>query len=149
MCVCIYKPIWSNVLFKAIVFLLIFCLDDIAIGKTGVLKSPKIVVLLSVSHFQFSSVAWSCPTLCDPMDCSTPVLLVHQQLPVFTQTHVHWVSDAIQPSHPLLSPSPPTFNLSQHQGLFRWIISLHQVAKLLECQFQHQSFQWIFRTDFL
>ena len=69
--------------------------------------------------YQFSSVTQSCPTLCDPMDCSTPGLPVHHQLPEFTQTHVHWVSDAIQPSHTLSSPSPPTFNLSQHQGLFQ------------------------------
>ena len=72
------------------------------------------------------------------MDCSMPGLPVHHQLPEFTQTHVHWVSDAIQPSHPLLSPSPPTFNLSQHQGLFKWVSSSHQVAKVLEFQLQHQ-----------
>ena len=82
-----------------------------------------------IQSVQFSSVAQSCPTLCNPMDCSTPGLLVHHQLPEFTQTHVHWVGDAIQPSHPLLSPSPLDFNLSQHQGLFKWVISLHQVAK--------------------
>ena len=98
---------------------------------------------------QFSSVVQLCPTLCDLMDCSTPSLPVHHQLPEFTQTHVHWVSDAIQPSHPLSSPSPPTFNPSQHQGLFKWVSSLHQVAKVLEFQLQHQSFQWIFRVDFL
>ena len=67
---------------------------------------------------QFSLVAQSCPTLCDPMDCSMPGFPVHDQLPELAQTHVHWVGDAIQPSHPLLSPSPPTFNPSQHQGLF-------------------------------
>ena len=98
---------------------------------------------------QFSSVAQSCPTLCDPMNCSTPGLPVHHQLPEFTQTHVHQVSDAIQPSHPLSSPSPPALNLSQHQGLFKWVSSSHQVAKVLDLQLQHQSFQWIFRTDFL
>ena len=98
---------------------------------------------------QFSSVAQSCPTLCDPMDCSTPGLPVHHQLPQPTQTHVHRVSDAIQPSHPLSSPSPPAFNLAQHQGLFQWAGSSHQVAKILECRLQHQSFQWIFRTDFI
>ena len=76
----------------------------------------------------FSSVAHLCPTLCDPMDCSTPGLLVHSQPPEFTQTHVHWAIDAIQPSHPLLSPSPPAFNLSQHQSLFQWVSSSHQVA---------------------
>ena len=97
---------------------------------------------------QFSSVSQSCLTLCDPVDCSTAGLPVHHQLPEFAQTHVHWIRDAIQPSHPLLSPSPPTFNLSQLQGLFQWVISLHQVAKVLELQLQHQSFQWILRTDF-
>ena len=76
-----------------------------------------------------SSVTQSCLTLCDPMDCSTPGLPVRHQLLEFTQTHVHWDGDAIQPSHPLLSPSPPSFNLSQHQGLFKWVSSLHQWPK--------------------
>ena len=98
---------------------------------------------------QFSSVAQSCLTLCSPKDCSTPGLPVHHQLPKLAQTHVHRVGDTIQPSHPLFSPSPPTFNLSQHQGLFQWVSSSHQVAKVLEFQLQHQSFQWIFRTDLL
>ena len=79
----------------------------------------------------FSSVAQSHPTLCDPMDCSTPGLPIYHQLPEFTQIHVHQVGDVIQPSHPLLSPSPPALNLSQHQGLFQWVSSLHQVAKVL------------------
>ena len=92
----------------------------------------------SLSHFQ----------LCDPMNCSMPGLPVHHQLPEFTQTPVHWVN-AIQPSHPLSSPSPPALNLSQHQGLFQWVSSLHQVAKVLEFQLQHQSFQWTPRTDLL
>ena len=96
-----------------------------------------------------SSVAQLCPTLCDPMDCSTSGFPVHHQLTEFTQTHVHWVGDAIQPFHPLSSPSPPAFNLSQHQGLFKWVGSSHQVAKILEFQLQHQSFQWILSTDFL
>ena len=87
--------------------------------------------------------------LCGPMDCSMPGLPVHHQLLELAQTHVHWVSDSIQPSHPLSSPSPPTFNLSQHQGLFQWVSSSHQVAKVLGFQLQHRSFQWIFRTDFL
>ena len=82
-----------------------------------------------------SSVVQLCPTLCDPMDWSTPGLPVHHQLPEFTQAHVHWDSDAIQPSHPLSSPSPSAFNLSQHQGLFQWVSSSHQVAKVLELQF--------------
>ena len=76
-------------------------------------------------------------------------LPVHHQLLELTQTHVHWVGDAIQPSHPLSSPFLSAFNLSQHQGLFQWVSSLHQVAKALEFQLQHQSLQWIFRTDFL
>ena len=100
---------------------------------------------------QFSSVTQSCLTFCDLMDCSTPGFPVHHQLLELAQTHVHdaIIGDAIQPSHPLLSPFPPTFNLSEHQGLFKWVSSLHQVAKILEFQLQHQSFQWIFRTDFL
>ena len=95
------------------------------------------------------SVTQLCPTLCNPMNCNTPGLLVLYYLPQFAQTHVHWHSDTIQPSHPLSSPSPLSFNLSQHQGLFQWIGSSHQVAKVLGLQLQHQSFQWIFRTDFL
>ena len=109
-----------------------------------------IFVYMSVScSVLFSSVAQSGPTHCDSMHCCTPGLPVHHHLPEFTQTHVHWVSDAIQPSHPLLSPSPPAFNHFQHQRLFKWVSSSHQVAKVLEFQLQHQSFQWIFRTDFL
>ena len=107
------------------------------------------VLFYHVSSVQFSSVAQSCPTLCDPKDCSMPGLPVHHQLPEFTQTHVHWVGDAIQPSHLLSSPSPPAFNLSQHQDLFQWVSSLHQEVKVLEFQLQHQSFQWMFRTDLL
>ena len=83
----------------------------------------------------------SCPTLCDPMDCSTPGFPVHHQLPKPTQIHVHRIGDAIQPSHPLSTPSPPAFNLSQHQGLFQWVGSSHQVAEVLEFQLQDQSFQ--------
>ena len=97
----------------------------------------------------FSTVAQSCLTLCDPMNRSTPGLPVHHQLPEFTQTHVHWIGDAIQPSHPLSSPSPPAFNLSQHQGLFKWVSSFHQVAKMLEFQLQYQPFQWTPRTYLL
>ena len=97
---------------------------------------------------QFSSVAQSCPTLCNPMNRSTPGLPVHHHLPEFTQTHIHQVSDAIQPSHPLSSPSPPAPNPSQHQSLLQWVNSSHEVAKVLEFQLQHQSFQWTLRTDF-
>ena len=78
---------------------------------------------------QFSSIAQSCPTLCNTMNRSTPGLPVHHQLPELTQTHVYWVSDTIQPFHPLSSPSPPAFNLSQYQGLFKWVSSSHEVAK--------------------
>ena len=102
-----------------------------------------------VKPIQFSSVAQSCPTLCNPMNRSTPGLPVHHQLPESTQTRVHRVGDAIQPSHPLSSPFPPALNLSQHQGLFKWVSSSHQVAKILEFQLQHQSFQWTPRTDLL
>ena len=93
----------------------------------------------SLSHVQ----------LWEPTDCSMPGFPVHHQLPELTQTHVHPVGDAIQPSHPLSSPSPPAFNLSQHQSLFKWVSSSHQVAKILEFQLQHQYLQWIFRTDLL
>ena len=85
----------------------------------------------------------------DPLSCSTSGFPVRHYLPEFVQTHVHWVGDAFQPSHPLSSPSPPALNLSEHQGLFKWVSSSYQVAKILEFQLQHQSFQWIFRTDCL
>ena len=103
----------------------------------------------SFDSVQFTSVAQLCLTLCDPMNCSMPGLPVHQVLLEFTKTHAHWVSDAIQPSHPLLSRSPPALYLSQHQDLFKWVSSSHQVAKVLEFQLQHQSFQWTPRTDLL
>ena len=100
------------------------------------------------------SVAQSCPALCDPIDCNMPGPPVHHQNPELTQTHVYRIGDAIQPSHPLSSPFPPTFDLSQNQGLFQWVSSLHQVVKVLEFQLQHQSFQWYsglisFRMDWL
>ena len=94
------------------------------------------------SHSVMSNSLW-------PMDCSTPGLPVYHQFPEPAQTHVHWVSDAIQPSQPLSSPSPSAFNLSQHQGLFKWVSSSHQEAKVLDFQLQPQSSPWIFRTDFL
>ena len=97
------------------------------------------VVVVVVVHVQ----------LCDPMDCSMPGFPVFHSLQEFIQTHVHWANDGIQPSHPLSPPSPPAFNLSQHQVLFKWVISSHQVAKVLEFQLQHQSFQWTPRTDLL
>ena len=99
----------------------------------------------SIPSVQFSAAAQLCLTLCDPMDCGMPGFPIHHQLLELVQTHVHWVGDAIQPSHPLSSPSPPTFNLSQHQDLF-----LESVLCIMwEFQLYHQSFHWIFRTDFL
>ena len=107
----------------------------------------KTCIWMDISALSVQSL--SCVRLYDPMNCSTPGLPVHHQLPESTQTHVHRVGDAIQPSHPLPSPSPSALNLSQHQGLFKWVSSSHQVAKVLEFQLQHQSFQWTPRTDLL
>ena len=101
----------------------------------------------AVQSVQFSGSVMS-DSLC-PMNRSTPGLPAHHQLLEFTQTHIHRVGDAIQPSHPLSSLSPPAPDPSQHQGLFQWVNSSHQVAKVLECQLQHQSFQWAPRTDLL
>ena len=98
---------------------------------------------------QFSSVAQSCPTLCNPMNRSTPGLPFHHHLPEFTQTHAHRVCDAIQPSHPRSSPSPPALNPSQHQSLFQRVNSSHEVAKVLEFQLQHHFFQRNPRADLL
>ena len=109
----------------------------------------KLICLVSMSSFCCCSFTQSGLTLCNPMDCSMPSFPVLHHLPEFAHTHVHWVSDAIQPPHPLSPPSPPALNLSQHQGLFQWVSSSHQVAKIQEFQLQHQSFQWVFRTDFL
>ena len=128
--------------------------QDVWLGKGsgGTLTTSR------YSFYLFSAASWevyssvqslSCVRLCDPIDCSTQGFPVHNQLLELTQTHVHRVSDAIQPSPHLSSPSLPTFNLSQHQGLFQWVSSLHLVAKVLEFQLQHQSFHCIFRTDFL
>ena len=140
------------------------CQTTVNFAKTFVLTTPiyfntidilgNSLSITQISHLflhilQFSSVAQSCLTLCNPMNCSTPGHPVHHQLLEFTQTHVHHVCDAIQPSHTRSSPSPPAPNPSQHQGLFQWVNSSHEVAKVLEFQFQDQSFQWTFRTDFL
>ena len=116
---------------------------------TACSKYPEQSVWHMFSSVQFSLVVQPCPTLCNPMNCSIPGLPVHHQLMEFTQTHVHRVGDAIQPSHPVSSPSPPAFNLSPHQVLFQWVSSLHQVAKVLEFWLQHESCQWIFRVDLL
>jgi len=121
---------------------------SIWLSSKDVLYKIAICTTLHIS-VQYSSVAQLCLTLCDPMNCRSPGLPVHHQLPEFTQTHVHRVSDAIQPSHPLSSPSSPDPNPSQHQSLFQWVNSSHEVAKVLEFPLQHQSFQWTPRTDLL
>ena len=139
--ICLYP---FNLHTLALVKLLIYSLPS-HIHSLSHYQYHKLALLL----FQFSSVSQLCPTLCGHVGCSTPGLPVHHQLPELTQTHVHGVGDATQPSHPLSSPYPPAFNLSQHQGLFQWVSSSHQVAKALELQLQHQSFQWIFRIDFV
>ena len=127
-----------------------------SLGENGYLYTYGWVPLLFtwnhlniVNQYQFSSVAQSCPTLCDHMNWSTPGLPVHHQLPEFTQTHIHRVSDTIQPSQPLSSPSPPAPNPSQHQSLFQWVNSSNKVAKVLEFQPQHYSFQRNPRVDLL
>ena len=107
-------------------------------------ESLQLVLLLWKWKWDSLSHVW----LCDPMDCSMLGLPVHHQLLEFIQPHVHWVGDANQPSHPLSSSSLPALNTSQHQCLFKWVSSSHQVAKVLEFHLQHQSFQWTFRTDF-
>ena len=112
-------------------------------------KLRKEIVVCGYDSVQFTSVAQSCPTLRDTMICSTPGLPVHHRLPEFTQTHVHRVSDAIQPSHPLSSPSPLAPNPSQHQSLFKWVNPSHEVAKVLEFQLQHHSLQRNPRADLL
>ena len=135
-----------------VIFILILFDYLFLIGEVARDPPPNSYMEFSVtafSYIQFGSVAQSCLTVCDPMNGRTPGLPVHHQLTEFTQTHVHWVGDTIQPSHPLSSPSPPALNLSQHQGLFSWVSSSHQVAKVLEFQLQHQSLQWTPRTDLL
>ena len=139
-CLNISEPKWTSWFFSAP--LLTFSQVLLLFTTQG---SPQI----SLSSLQFSSVAQSCLTFRNPMHHSTPGLPVHHQLPEFTQTHVHWVGDAIQPSHPLPSPSSPAPNPSQHQSLFQRGNSSHEVAKVLKFQLQHQSFQWTPRTDLL
>ena len=136
------SPIWQRIV---IVIMILSCDGEI----TQVLPRCNPRCLYVREAVQFSSVAQSFLTLCDPTDHSIPVLPVHHQLPEFTQTHVYWFGDATQTSHPLSSPSPPAFNLSQNQGLFKWVSSSQQVVRVLEFQLQHQSFQWTLRTDLL
>ena len=130
---------------KALISLLYFCIR----GQTDwKLPSQKTNQSNHIDHSSVSSVqSLSHVRLCDPMNRCTAGLPVYHQLPEFTQTHVHRVGDTIQPPHPLLSPSPPAANPSQHQGLFQWVSCSHEVAKVLEFQLQHQSFQWTPSTD--
>jgi len=123
--------IWRNTA-KFLLLILFKFKDDIFIFLPWHFNSVKIVYLDILWNYQFSSVAQSCLTLPNPMNCSTPRLPVHHQLLDSTQTHNHRISDAIQPSHPLSSPSPPAPNPSQHQSLFQWVNSSHEVAKVLE-----------------
>ena len=109
------------------------------IQKTKIMASVPISSLYSLSRVRLFRTPWTTA-------CQASLSITNSEFP---QTHFHWVSDAIQPSHPLSSPSPPAFNLSQHQGPFKWVSSSHQVAKVLEFQLQHQSFQWTLRTDLL
>ena len=126
-----FSLFFFNFIFK--LYIIVLVLPNIKMNPPQVyMCSPSWTLLQAFLNSLFSSVAQSYPTLCDPMDYSKPGLPVHHQLPEFTQTRVHWVGDAIQPSHPPSSPSPPTFNLFQHQGLFQWASSSHQMAKVLE-----------------
>ena len=120
---------------------------DIAVFFTVSSLASIIAYNQNLFYEFFSSVTQSCPTLCDPMNSSMPGLPIHHQLPESTQTHVHLVDDAIQPSHYLPSPYPSVLSLSQHQGLFQRVSSSNQVAKVLELQLQHQSVQWTPRSD--
>ena len=120
---CLSILLWEPQLFPKQPSSLSFCLYAVLMAVERIFKSSV------------SLVAQLCPTLSDPMDCGTPGFLVYHQRPELTQTHVHGVGDVIQPSHPLSSPSPSTFNLFQHQGLFQWVSSLHQVAKVLSFKF--------------
>ena len=139
---CLFSSL-AHVLIGLFIFLVLSCLYILEFNS---LFMPFISFLGSV---QFRSVAQSWPTLCEPVNRSMPGLPVNHQLPESTQTHVHRVGDAIQPSHPVSFPSPPDLNPSQFQGLFKCLSSPHQVAKVLEFQLQHQSFQWTPRTDLL
>ena len=135
MCVCIHANIYYTFFFH------------LSTNGHSVVKQSNLILVKNSPKRKFPGMTsvsvQSLSRVRDPTNCRTPGLPVHDQLPVSTQTHVHWVGDAIQPSHPLLSPSPPVLNLSQHQGLFQWVSSLHQVVKVLEFQLQHQSFQWL------
>ena len=132
------KPAWTTKKFldsthklyhTVFIFLWLISIDVISSKSIHVCYSSLWLISIPLRYIHINSVAQSCPTLCNPMNCSTPGLPVHHQLPESTQTHVHWVGVAIRPCHPLLSPSPPALNLFQHQGLFKWVSSSHQWPK--------------------
>ena len=135
--------------YSALISFRIDWLDLLAVqGTLKKINQLKKIIIICLKR----RIGWFSPSVMS--NSLRPHGLQHASLPCpdlleFAQTYVHWVGDAIQPSHPLLFPFPPIFNPSQHQGLFKWVSSSYQVAKVLECQLQHQSFQWIFRTDFL
>ena len=138
-CLNISEPNWTSWFFSA---------PLLTLSQVLLISTTQGPPQISLSSVQFSSVTQLCPTLRNPMNRRTPGLPVHHQLPEFIQTHVHRVGDDIQPSHPLSSPFPSAPNPSQHQGLLQ-VSSSHEVAKVLEFQLQHQSFQWTPRTDLL
>ena len=121
----LYTYSWGGLLIIRKSFQTMNCACSFVVRKVGtcfsIFKDKELSSNCATPVVQYSSVTQLCPILCDPMGCSTPGFPVHHQLPEFTKTHVHWVGDAIQPSHPLSSPSPPAFNLSQHQSLFKWV----------------------------
>ena len=138
---------------------------EFIVRQIGEFRESLSMPLLFFKYLQFkimdvpkqntSGCCWCCPVLqlypalCDPMDCSTPVLPVPHHLLEFTRVHVCCIGDAAQPSHPLTPSSPPVLNLSQQQGPFWWAVCSHQVTRIVKFQLQHQSFQWIFRFGFL
>ena len=138
---------YETMSFQSILRLFTKWIIDIAVFFTVSSLASIIAYNQNLFYEFFSSVTQSCPTLCDPMNSSMPGLPIHHQLPESTQTHVHLVDDAIQPSHYLPSPYPSVLSLSQHQGLFQRVSSSNQVAKVLELQLQHQSVQWTPRSD--
>ena len=141
---CVFNS-WSYIF----IFLIICCTSKCQVTHLRFDSSTFFCPCSALSVSQFHSIAQPCLTLCNPMDCSMPSFPVLHHLLELAQAHIHWVGETIQSSDSLSSPSPPAFNLSQLQGLFQWVSSSHQVAKVLELQLQHQFFQWIFRTDFL
>ena len=132
------------------------CTTDLFLKELPMWAQPSITNIESDSKFHTYNLLCCCfpvtksrPTLCNPVNYRMPGSSVLHYLQEFAQTHAHWLSDAIQPSHPLLLPTPLTLNIFRHWALFQWVGSYHQVAKLLELQLQQRSFQWILRVDFL